>query len=74
MTDPSNTLACASCDATPLKPPRLVGGAWYALCTECLFETEIEQVEGVVDAFRVKGVAGLTPQQEADLRRPAAQT
>lgn len=67
-------LACASCEVAPLKPPRLVGGAWYALCTACLFETEIEAVAAdVADAgFRVKGVAGLTPQQEADLRRPSA--
>jgi hypothetical protein len=73
MTDPTKTLVCASCDASPLKPPRLVGGAWYSLCTECLFETEIEQVDGSADTFRVKGVVGLTPQQEADLRRPTAQ-
>jgi hypothetical protein len=66
-------LTCATCHASPLRPPRLVGGAWYALCTECLFETEIEAVaaEGVTAAdFRVKGVAGISLQQEADLRRP----
>lgn len=63
---------CASCDATTLKPPRMVGDSWYALCTECLFETEMEPIDGAVDEFRVRGVAGLTPQQEADLRRPSA--
>ena len=68
-------LTCATCNSAPLKPPRLVAGAWYALCTECLFETEVEVVEGT-DAkkagFFVKGVAGMSPQQEADLRRPQA--
>jgi hypothetical protein len=50
-----------------------VAGAWYALCTECLYETEVEAADGMGGAdagFRVKGVAGITPQQEADLRRP----
>ena len=64
-------LICATCKAEPLKPPRLVAGAWFALCTECLFETEVEFVDGGNDGgFRVKGVAGMTAQQEADLRRP----
>jgi hypothetical protein len=66
-------LTCATCKASPLKLPRLVAGAWYALCTDCLYETEVEAADGMGGAdagFRVKGVAGITPQQEADLRRP----
>jgi hypothetical protein len=66
---------CATCDSASLKPPRMVAGAWYALCTECLFETEVEAVDGVDGqqaGFCVKGVAGMSPQQEADLRRPRA--
>lgn len=68
-------LSCATCNSATLKPPRLVAGAWYALCTECLFETEVEAVDGAdgqTTGFCVKGVAGLSPQQEADLRRPQA--
>ena len=68
-------LTCATCDSALLKPPRMVAGAWYALCTECLFETEVEAVDGVDGekvGFCVKGVAGMSPQQEADLRRPRA--
>ena len=68
-------LICATCNAATLKPPRLVGGAWYALCTECLYETEVESVgdgAGLEAGFRVKGIAGMTAQQEADLRRPQA--
>ena len=66
-------LVCATCDGSALRPPRLVGGAWYALCSQCLFETEVDAI-GVTGAgdpkFRVKGAAGLTARQEADLRRP----
>jgi hypothetical protein len=68
-------LTCATCNSATLKPPRLVAGAWYALCTECLFETEVEEVvgsDGEKAGFCVKGVAGISPQQEADLRRPQA--
>ncbi len=70
-------LDCASCKVPTLKAPHLVGGVWYALCTTCLFETEIEVLDenagsGVV--YRVKGVAGLSAQQEGDMRRPAAAT
>lgn len=68
-------LTCATCNSATLKPPRLVAGAWYALCTECLFETEVEALDGAVGenaGFCVKGVAGMSPQQEADLRRPQA--
>lgn len=68
-------LDCASCKVPTLKAAHLVGGVWYALCTTCLFETEIEVLgenagSGVV--YRVKGVAGLSAQQEGDMRRPAA--
>lgn len=66
-------LDCATCGSSPLRAPRLVGGVWYALCTQCLFETEVEALDGgdaAVTAFRVKGVASVSPQQEADLRRP----
>ena len=66
-------LDCATCRSSPLRAPQLVGEVWYALCAQCLFETEVEALGGSVDAvaaFRVKGVAGVSPQQEADLRRP----
>ena len=68
-------LDCASCNSPTLKPPRQVGGVWYALCTTCLFETEIEWLEGGIGSgagYRIKGVAGLSAQQEGDLRRPVA--
>lgn len=68
-------LDCASCKSPTLKPPCLVGGVWYALCTTCLFESEIELLDGCVGSgagYRIKGVAGLSAQQEADLRRPVA--
>ena len=71
------TLICATCECTIKRPPRLVGGSWYALCAECLHETEVEAIDppstAQADAqadFRVKGAAGLTSQQEDDLRRP----
>ncbi|MBL8381758.1 MAG: hypothetical protein JNM90_01695 [Burkholderiales bacterium] len=67
------SLTCATCNASRLRPPRLVGGAWYALCTECLYETEMEIVGGGAGpdtGFQVKGIAGLSAQQEADLARP----
>ena len=70
-------LDCASCKSPTLKPPRLVGGVWYALCTSCLFETEIEVQDGnagTAAGYRAKGVAGLSAQQENDLRRPVAAT
>ena len=70
-------LICATCECTIKRPPRLVAGAWYALCAECLYETEVEAIDPPLkmpaDAaadFRVKGAAGLTSQQEDDLRRP----
>jgi len=68
-------LTCATCHAAPLKLPRQVDGAWYALCTECLFETEVEAIspDGVAEpGFQVKCAAGMSQQQEADLRRPRA--
>lgn len=66
-------LICATCQAEPLNAPRPVGGIWYALCTRCLFETEVETVDGEGAAdFRVKGPAALSPLQEADLQRPRA--
>lgn len=70
-------LDCASCKSATLKPPRQVGGVWYALCTTCLFETEIEMLDenaGSAAGYRIKGVAGLSAQQEGDMRRPAAIT
>jgi hypothetical protein len=60
--------SCATCGASSLKSPRLVDGSWYALCTECLFETEMESLGA--DAFRAKGVAEISAQQLADLGRP----
>ena len=63
---------CATCKTSALKPPRLVAGAWFALCIECLYETEVEASTEEDGSFRVKGVANMTPQQEADLRRPRA--
>lgn len=70
-------LDCASCKFPTLKAAHLVGGVWYALCTTCLFETEIEVLDGNAGSgpgYRVKGVAGLSAQQEGDMRRPAAAT
>ena len=70
-------LDCASCNSATLKPPRVVGGHWYALCTTCLFETEIEILEGKIDGatgYRIKGVAGLSALQERDIYRPAPAT
>jgi hypothetical protein len=68
-------LTCATCNSATLKPPRLVAGAWHALCTDCLFETEVEAVDGSDGekaVICVQGVAGISPQQEADLRLPQA--
>lgn len=70
-------LDCASCNSPTLKAPRQVGGVWYALCTTCLFESEIELLAGGNGSgagYRIKGVAGLSAQQEGDLRRPVAAT
>ena len=67
--------SCATCGSDRLKAPRQVDGAWFALCTDCLFETEMEEVAasaGADAAFRVKGAAEMTPQQMADLKRPRA--
>ena len=64
---------CAVCSSAQLKAPRLVDGAWYALCVACLFETEMEHAQGEAPGeavFRVKGVAEMTAQQLADLNRP----
>ena len=63
---------CATCKTSALKPPRLVAGAWFALCVGCLYETEVEASTEEEGSFRVKGVANMTSQQEADLRRPRA--
>ena len=41
--------ACANCDAPLEVLPCLVDGAWYALCKECLFETEFELVEAAAE-------------------------
>ena len=35
-------LNCATCDTAPLGPPRLIAGAWYALCTGCLADNPLE--------------------------------
>ncbi len=70
-------LDCASCKSPTLRPPHLVGDVCYALCTTCLFETEIEVLDGNAGSgtgYRVKGVAGLSAQQEGDMRRPAVAT
>lgn len=65
-------LTCATCKAATLKPPRKLAGAWYALCTQCLFETEVEPVgsaPGKAAGFCVKGTAGLAPSAEAHAPR-----
>ena len=67
-------IECATCGAGILKAPRLVDGAWFALCTECLFETEMEPTGAVEGAarYRVKGAVGITDKQLEDLKRPQA--
>ena len=36
------TLECATCDTSPLEAPRLVDGAWFAVCPGCGNENRLE--------------------------------
>ena len=36
------TLYCATCDSSPLNPPRLINSVWYALCEECYAQNKLE--------------------------------
>lgn len=69
-------IECATCGAESLRAPRMVDGAWFALCTECLFETEMEATGEGAGAvrYRVKGAVGITDKQLEDLKRPQAAT
>jgi hypothetical protein len=65
-------LTCATCKSAILKPPRMLAGAWYALCTQCLFETEVEPVgsaQGKASGFCVKGTAAHAPPAGANVLR-----
>lgn len=66
-------LTCATCKSVSLKPPRMLAGAWYALCTQCLFETEVEPADGAQGEARAVPAAGgavRPPQTEAQPRTP----
>jgi len=66
-------LTCATCKSASLKPPRMLAGAWYALCAQCLFETEVEPVDsapGNEIPAPAAGAAGRVMQPETQSGKP----
>lgn len=68
-------LHCATCDTAPLDPPRLVSGAWQALCPGCqadnLLEAENQNVFLPMRFRVVLRAAGARRPEAGDAAGPA---
>lgn len=63
---------CPICVTAELSAPRRAGGRWFAMCSTCHSETEVEPFAHGEDArldFRIRGPLSNAARREADLHR-----